>query len=90
VVAGEDALAEVRGRFLGLALRRRKRLLRLVLGDLIRVVVAVQVREALQVRGRPGVFALQQFVDFALRRRPPVYGRCVVLLGFADVCAGFS
>lgn len=90
MVAGEDALAQVRGGFLGLALGYGKGLLGLVFGHFVGMVVPVEMCEAFQVGGGPSVFALEEFVDFALGRRPSVYGCGVVVFRLADVGAGGS
>ena len=90
VVAGQDALAQLSGGLFGLALGCRQGLLGFVLGDFVGVVVAVEVREALEVGGRPGVFPLEELVDFALRGRAAVDGGCVGVFGGADVGAGGS
>lgn len=40
--------------------------MRLRLVQLVRMIAAVELSEAFQVGGRPGVFALQEGIDFAL------------------------
>ena len=59
-------------------------------GDLVGVVVAVEVGEAFEVGGGPGVFALEEFVDFALGGGAAVDGGCVVVFCFADVTTSGS
>ena len=88
MVARQDGRAEARGRFLRLALRDGDHFLGARLGDLVGVVGAVECGEALEVGGRPAVFALQELVDFALRGGPQGDGGGVVGFGFLDGGAG--
>ena len=85
MVPGENALAQLRRGLFRLTLCHGQDLLCFILGDLVGVIVAVEVGESLQVCGGPGVFSLKKFVDFALRGGAAVYGGCVVIFCFADV-----
>ena len=85
VVPGENALAQLRGGLFRLALGHGQDLLCFILGDLVGMIVAVEVGESLEVCGGPGVFSLEEFVDFALGGGAAVYGGCVVIFCFADV-----
>lgn len=62
----------------------------LYLGNLVGVVVAVEVGEAFEVGGGPGMFALEEFVDFALGGGAAVDGGCVVVFCFADMATSSS
>jgi hypothetical protein len=52
------------------------------------VIVAVKVGESLEICGRPGVFPLEELVDFALRGRAAVYRCCVGIFGFSNPLTG--
>jgi hypothetical protein len=54
------------------------------------VIVAVKVGESLEICGRPGVFPLEELVDFALRGRASVYRCCVGIFRFSDPLTGCS
>lgn len=58
------------------------------LGLLVGVVGAVEGCEAFEVGGGPGVFALEELVDFALGGGAAGDGGLVVFFGGADCCAG--
>lgn len=88
MIAGQDALAQPGGGLLGAPFRARQRLLRRRLRLLVRVVRAVERGEALEVRGRPGVLALEEFVDFALRGGALRDGGGVGFFGGAEGGAG--
>ena len=78
MVPGQDARAQFRGRFLGAAFGRQQGFLGGGFALLVGVVGAVEFGEALEVVGGPGVFALQQLVDFALGAGTLAYGEGVV------------
>lgn len=59
-------------------------------GDLVGVVVAVEVSKAFEIGGGPGVFPLEEFVDFALGGGAAVDSGCVVVFCFADVTTSGS
>ena len=88
MIALQDAGAEpVRG-FLRGALRGRQVGLRGRFRDFVGVVGAVERGEAFQVGGGPGVLALEEFVDFALRGAALGDGGCVGVFGGLEGGAG--
>ena len=74
MIPGEDARAQFRGCFLCAPLRRQEGLLGGGFALLVGVVGAVELGETLEVVGGPGVFSLQQLVDFALGAGALAYG----------------
>lgn len=83
VIAAQDAGAQSVGRLLGDPLGVRQLGRRVLHGLLVAVVAAVQRREALQVRGRPGVLAREERGDFALGGGAVADRRLVGLAGEA-------
>lgn len=51
------------------------------------MIVTVEKGEAFQIGRRPSVLALEELVDFALRSRTVVDGRCVCVFGDANLRA---
>ena len=88
MVTGQNALAQLCCGLFGLAFGLGQCLLCFVLGYFVGVVVAVEVGESFQVDGRPGMFALEELVHFALGGRSSVDGGCVGIFCGADLETG--
>jgi len=87
MIARQYTLAQLGSGLFGPAFRARQRLLRRRLRLLVGVVRAVQRGEALEIRGAPGVLALQELVHFALRGGALGDGGGVGVLGGAEGCS---
>lgn len=66
MIAGKNATIESRGGLFKFIFRFCKKLLGLCFGNFVGVVRTVERCEALEVYGRPGMFPLEEFINFTL------------------------